>query len=196
MYYRFYREFDTGHEKTVQRVEPLLRTYAQEQGFEVPDTLWFAKNKNGKPQVKDLQAEFSVSHTDGMWVCVIDSNPVGVDLQFKKKVDYMKIARRFFTAAEIEFCKINGSDGFYQVWTAKEAAVKYFGITLAEGMSVLETVEFASGGTVRLSDTIRFKGETIRMTRIRINGEALNNDYEFCVASENEIVEWKEIKVK
>ena len=42
-------------------------------------------NKNGKPYLKDVPFYFSLSHSGEYAICVYSAEPVGADLQIKKK---------------------------------------------------------------------------------------------------------------
>ncbi len=91
----------------------------------------------GKPAI-----HFSLSHSGSWWGCLMAEEPVGFDLEVcREKVNYEKIARRFFTKEECELILSNGLDAFYDVWVRKEAYVKYLGSGLAEGLDSFSVIE-------------------------------------------------------
>jgi len=65
---------------------------------------------------------------------------VGLDIQEKRGVDFMKLAERFFLDEEIEYVRGNGADAFYDVWVRKEAAVKYFDTGMLGDMKAFSVV--------------------------------------------------------
>lgn len=69
---------------------------------------------------------FSVSHSGSCWICAIDNQPVGIDLQRFQTVNAAGIARRHFHPMESLWLEAHPDD-FFKIWTAKEAFVKYTG---------------------------------------------------------------------
>lgn len=91
------------------------------------------RTEKGKPCFPNLPIEFSVSHSGGLWICMVGDGPCGIDLQEMKACDYMKIAARFFSPQEQAFVVQRGLRGFYQIWTRREAFAKYTGDGLFGG---------------------------------------------------------------
>jgi len=85
------------------------------------------KTENGKPYFENIPLHFSISHTGKLWGCLISQSNAGLDIQEKRKVNYHKLADRFFLDEEIAFVRENGMDGFFDIWVRKEACIKYFG---------------------------------------------------------------------
>ena len=95
-------------------------------------TLKIFKTEKGKPYIENNHMYFNISHSENLWICAIWRRDVGIDVQVKKKIDFMKFASRYFTRNEIEFLKECDSDKklkkeFYRIWTMKEAIVKLNG---------------------------------------------------------------------
>lgn len=95
-------------------------------------TLKIFKTEKGKPYIENNHMHFNISHSENLWICAIWRRDVGIDVQVKKKIDFMKFASRYFTRNEIEFLKECDSDKklkkeFYRIWTMKEAIVKLNG---------------------------------------------------------------------
>jgi len=85
---------------------------------------------------------FSLSHSGSWWGCLMAEEPVGFDLEVcREKVNYEKIAQRFFTKEECELILAEGLDAFYDVWVRKEAYVKYLGTGLAEGLDSFSVIK-------------------------------------------------------
>lgn len=127
------------------------------------DSIDFGVNEYGKPFVKNLPVHFNISHSGNMVVCAVDDKPVGIDIEQMRPVD-LKIAKHFFNEEELicifghvpsetEFCK-TADDGmirrFFELWTAKEACVKYTG----KGLSGIDENCEASRQTVCFDDYV------------------------------------------
>lgn len=89
----------------------------------------------GKPFFSGLPVEVSVSHTGSLFAVLItgrENGPVGLDVQAVRSADYGGLAGRFFTPQEQQYVEENGEDGFFCIWTRKEALTKYLGLPLAK----------------------------------------------------------------
>ncbi len=96
--------------------------------------------ENGKPYPINIDLHFNVSHCEDYVVCVVDSKPVGIDIEKIRPIN-LKIAKKFFSeeeqeyifghiATEEDFEKDTENDileKFFRVWTSKEAYLKYTG---------------------------------------------------------------------
>ena len=115
----------------------LLRYALRENGIDSFET---EVGANGKPFLKSEKLFFNISHCAEGVAVVIDTAPVGIDVQeiggFNDKV-----AKRFFNESENK--KINASPdkakAFTRIWTLKESAVK------CEGKSLADLGEFSFG---------------------------------------------------
>ena len=90
----------------------------------------FGKGKFGKPYIKNFQSfYFNVSHTRNAIAVAVSDMEVGVDIEVVRR-DEHDIAERFFTASEFNYI-YNGNIGkekrFFEIWTKKEAYIKYVG---------------------------------------------------------------------
>ncbi len=119
----------------------LLRLALRKNGIE---NFEIAVGENGKPFLKGNGLFFNISHcTEGVAV-VLDTAPVGIDVQeiggFNEKV-----AKRFFD--ENENKRINTlpdkAEAFTRIWTLKESAIK------CEGKSLANLDEFSFGNYER-----------------------------------------------
>jgi 4'-phosphopantetheinyl transferase len=81
------------------------------------------KEPKGKPYFADESMNnrkkfppihFSVSHSGDWWGCLMADEPVGFDLEVcREKVNYEKIARRFFTAEEHDWILSMGREALF-----------------------------------------------------------------------------------
>lgn len=136
-------------------VRKALQAYFEKEKPEIPKEVLretvIERTEKGKPFFFGLQAagqggipevHFSVSHSGNWWGCLMAAEPVGFDLEMiREKVNYEKIARRFFTVDECALILTTGADAFFDVWVRKEAYVKYLGSGLAEGLDSFSVVE-------------------------------------------------------
>ena len=115
----------------------LLRYALRENGIDSFET---EVGANGKPFLKSERLFFNISHCAEGVAIVVDTEPVGIDVQeiggFNDKV-----AKRFFNESENK--KINASPdkakAFTRIWTLKESAIK------CEGKSLADLGEFSFG---------------------------------------------------
>lgn len=111
------------------------------------------KTRNGKPYFSGLPFHFSLSHTGGIWGCLISTSNSGLDIQKIKKIDFSKLAGRFFLEEEKKFVETNGAEGFFEIWVRKEACMKYYGTGIFSGLKSFPVVTDG-----RLADKVDFMG--------------------------------------
>lgn len=104
-----------------------------------PDQIEFIIGDHGKPSIKNSTLQFNVSDSgDYLLLGVTQNNPIGVDIECtKRNVDYLALAKRFFTAQEYDTIR-NSADqqyAFFRCWTQKEAFIKATGMGLSYGLS-------------------------------------------------------------
>ncbi len=98
------------------------------------DELEFSRTPSGKPYLRDVPAfYFSLSHTRGAVAVAVSSRDIGVDVE-RLGPARPRVAERCFTAEEQSYIGQSDNPGraFYEVWTRKEAYLKYTG----QGLSV------------------------------------------------------------
>ncbi|SFI31708.1 MULTISPECIES: 4'-phosphopantetheinyl transferase superfamily protein [unclassified Bacillus (in: firmicutes)] len=92
----------------------------------------FCKNNYGKPYLKNHPTiSFNLSHSGDFVVCVFDNHPVGIDIEKIKIIEYISLAKKFFTKKEYNYI-MKGDfrqqlDKFYDIWTLKESFIKCCG---------------------------------------------------------------------
>ncbi|GAA3465981.1 4'-phosphopantetheinyl transferase family protein [Nonomuraea roseola] len=125
------------------------------------DRLGFGRDGSGRPCLLPLGRrpvpDFNLSHS-GAWALVATAPPgvrVGVDVERVRGFDHLELARRFYQPEEVARLRAAGPDGFFRLWTAKEAYVKASGAGLAGMSDVLVREGSATHATV-LSRSARF----------------------------------------
>lgn len=120
-----------------------------------PEALGMVRDTRGRPGVPGADFDFNWSHS-GDWavLAVVRRGRVGVDIeQAREDRDVCGIALRYFSASEArDVCHPSGELGranFYQLWTAKEAALKAEGSGIANG---LQDTCLSGEHTIRLGD--------------------------------------------
>ena len=88
----------------------------------------FGTVKNGKPFAVNAQINFNVSHSGNIVVCAVADREIGIDIEKIRNVN-PKTVQRFATENEIELIK-KVPDGFFKIWTLKEAYFKCIGTGL------------------------------------------------------------------
>lgn len=108
----------------------LVRTLAS-QKLGVPNcALVFSKNEFGKPHLADYpDFKYNISHTRNAIAVGISEKEMGIDIEKLRSTD-SAIAKRFFTADETEYIfyhEQKTDKRFYEIWTKKEAYIKWVG---------------------------------------------------------------------
>ena len=108
------------------------------------DYIEFGTNNYGKPFLLCNQDyHFNISHTRNMIVVAISNKAVGVDVEKIRDVD-TNIANRFFTEPElkhIEKTQDNICERFFEIWTKKEAYIKYIGKGLSISLNSFDVTD-------------------------------------------------------
>ena len=136
-------------------VRRILAGYA---GVGDPADLVFRRSRLGKPRLVAPAAasrlHFSLSHSGDCCILAVRlGQPLGIDLERLHDLPQaFHIARRNFTAAETRMLAgLRGDarrDGFFALWTRKEAVVKAMGASLAANIG---RIEFAPDGAGHLA---------------------------------------------
>jgi len=105
--------------------------------IEVNNDIYFFSGEYGKPYLKNQNnIFFNLSHSKKILVCGVFKKEIGVDVEYINHPN-LGIAKRFFNEEEVKYifqCKniLKREKRFYEVWTKKEAYVKYLG----KGLSI------------------------------------------------------------
>lgn len=111
----------------------------------------------GKPAfTAHPEIHFNKSHTQGAAVIAVADRPVGVDIEAVGRFSE-RITNRHFTAAEQRYVD-PGSPGatirFAEIWTRKEAFVKWLGTGLHQPLNSFDTLADSRISTRRLQNFV------------------------------------------
>ena len=99
------------------------------------------KNEKGKPYFKDISSLFfSVSHTEGLTVIALGDSEVGIDVEKIKNPDF-RIIRRFLKEEAEYIAECNCDRRFFEIWTKKEAYLKWKGTGISGGLDSVNVLE-------------------------------------------------------
>lgn len=93
-------------------------------------------NEHGKPfLVYHPEVHFNLSHCKNGIAVVVDSSPVGIDIESFRSGN-LTLIRKTMSPAEAEWihCSSNPSETFIQYWTKKEAVVKLRGTGITDDL--------------------------------------------------------------
>lgn len=91
----------------------------------------------GKPYIPGEDA-FSISHSGNCWAVLYSENSCGLDVQYPRSANYLRLAARFYRKDEFRSVQENGMDEFFRIWVRREAYRKARGESVfSEGESVL-----------------------------------------------------------
>lgn len=88
----------------------------------------FRLNEKGKPFAVNAEIQFNVSHSGNMVVCAVSNKRIGIDIEKIRAVN-PRAADKFATADEIDYID-SETNGFFEIWTLKEAYFKCIGTGL------------------------------------------------------------------
>lgn len=111
----------------------------------LPDAFKIRRDSNGKPYFPQIpQIRFSISHSGGFWACVFHEKEIGLDIEDpmirRETIPLDRLAKRYFSPEEQEFCKEKDLKAFLKIWTRKEAYLKCMGTGIAGGLSGFSVV--------------------------------------------------------
>ena len=152
------------------------------------------------------ELHISVSHSGEWWICAVSGMAVGIDIEYpryRKSEDtaglalrLMHLARRFFTPEEADYIEESCGDekrteSFLQIWTAREAYVKYLGTGVDAGFRQLSVLPGAgegcmpdsfSSGLTQANAAWKARGVQFEMVSLPAGAE----EYQCCLCSERE----------
>lgn len=117
-------------------------------------SLRFTEDGNGKPKLYAGEGCFNLSHSKGRVVCIVDSFPVGIDVEEINDIDFEAVSGSFNHKEHRHIMELNDSDRkeyFYFLWTVKEAYLKMHGTGLLRDLSSF-CVCREPGGRVNIAD--------------------------------------------
>ena len=97
-------------------------------------TIVIERNNQGKPYLKDLpDFHFNISHSGDVQAVAVSDKNVGVDIEKLRPVN-MKVTKRFCDNETAYIKECNSDIRFFEVWTKKEAFLKYKGTGISGGL--------------------------------------------------------------
>ena len=105
-----------------------------------PEALLFHQPAGHRPLLAGVPHApgFSVSHSGILILIALADGPVGVDVELRREGDWIGLAERFFEAGEMSWLQSLPhdvqADGFFRLWTMKEAYLKGLGIGLTRAL--------------------------------------------------------------
>ncbi len=89
--------------------------------LDVKDDVSVCKTELGAPYYSDHSCYVSLSHSHGLYVALLSSNAVGVDVELVRAIDYNALSKRFFNMT------FDREEDFFRYWTSREALAKLYG---------------------------------------------------------------------
>ncbi len=89
----------------------------------------------------------SISHSGSYVAVACSKRPVGIDIQEKRTVSE-RLINRVCSENERIYIRENGVSSFFEIWTAKEAYVKCFGVSFFD----TSKVSFIKDGKIAVDD--------------------------------------------
>jgi phosphopantetheinyl transferase len=128
------------HQRVYNKIlcKAVLRRYCSNFLFIHPKDVQFWHNSKGKPYVKNLQFSFNVSYTDTSFIIAFSKEArVGVDIEM---IDNFHLNDTFldYTFTKNEISSFSSTVDVLDLWTKKEAVLKYLGLGLVEGLAQFE----------------------------------------------------------
>ncbi len=105
----------------------------------------FSFGPDGKPYLKAFDHAFNLSHSDNLMCLLVSGGEeeVGIDIQVVRSSYHTDdIARRAFLEDEISWME-GRKDGFFQMWTMKEALIKKHGGSIWDSAKYGSAAAFA-----------------------------------------------------
>lgn len=101
----------------------------------------FLIGENKKPYLPEGPC-FNISHSGNYVMVGFSQEPVGVDIEEKREIDWKLIASHFHEA-EQEYINQDEypADRFYRVWARKEAYLKAIGVGILKGLKTVNALE-------------------------------------------------------
>lgn len=118
----------------------------------------FTKNKYGKPFLLNKPTfYFNISHTRNALAVAFSNHEIGIDVESIKTVDFA-IANRFFTSSERDylFAHRNPKRAFYEIWTKKEAYIKWMGTGLSTPLTAFNVLDHMIDSMIHTFETGKY----------------------------------------
>lgn len=145
-------------------------------------------NDYGKPFLRNYNNfYFNVSHTENAIVVAISDACIGIDIEKIRTID-LSIAKRFYADFENKYLfrsQENIYERFFEIWTKKEAYIKYIGKGLSISLDSFDIFNTTISKQIRFlkkrdyiisicSDSCTPKYNTVEISEVQIEALALN----------------------
>ncbi|MFJ7887259.1 4'-phosphopantetheinyl transferase family protein [Lysinibacillus xylanilyticus] len=95
--------------------------------------LTILRNNYGKPYCNNSDFHFNISHAGNWVIAIVDTQPVGIDIELVSDIDYKSVISIFHSIEGYGLEKAtNKKDFFFTLWTIKESVIKNIG----QGLSI------------------------------------------------------------
>jgi len=123
-----------------------------------PQNIIFQKNRFGRPYIQDSNLFFNISHTNSSYLLGFNRDgKIGVDLEnLSEEEEIPSLIDYAFSDAEAEYCQKGDqlSVRFLELWTLKEAFLKYSGIGLTDYLKSISV--YGSEGNELVSNRLNY----------------------------------------
>jgi 4'-phosphopantetheinyl transferase len=123
-----------------------------------PQNIVFYKNGFGKPYLQNSNLFFNISHTNSSYLLGFNRiGKIGVDLEnLSGEEEIPSLMDYAFSAAESDYCQTGNelNKRFLEVWTLKEAFLKYSGIGLTDDLKSISV--YGSEGNELISKNLNY----------------------------------------
>lgn len=131
-----------------------LLHYVLKKEYGITDPAFF-RTSHGKPYLKNENIFFNISHSGSLVVCAISEHECGADIEILR--DYNdKTAKR--VCNENEYAKVSESSdksvAFLEIWTRKEAFLKFTGTGLSVILNAIDTLSDPKFKTIVTDDFV------------------------------------------
>lgn len=178
------KKYRFDKDKLLCTVSFVLLRYALRCEYNISFVPEFDISQSGKPELKNSNIFFNISHCDNAVLCGIDVNPIGVDIQ-DYRPDITDVGHIF--VGEHETTAFQGANSLTRLWTLKEAYGKFIG----EGICYdLKKMDFS--GIKNINETQEYNGlkifsEEFEHYALSVCGE---NDISIKIAEMTELMEF------
>ncbi|MFD3445562.1 4'-phosphopantetheinyl transferase family protein [Microbacteriaceae bacterium 4G12] len=107
--------------------------------YGMKNTIEWGYSSYGKPFIHNLSSfQFSLAHAGEWVVCAVDTQPVGIDIEYAQAVDFQAIQYLFSSQEQKWWKEIPENkrlETFYRIWIGKESYVKATGRGVSKNFS-------------------------------------------------------------
>lgn len=104
---------------------------------------YFEKDSNGKPNIKNENLHFNISHSKNIVaIAISEIATIGIDVQYRKSFS-PAIVPKVFSESELKIYEQqhNQTNFFFDTWSKKEASVKATGNGIKTGLSSFSVLQ-------------------------------------------------------